>query len=188
MAPVRAETSTNKWCLHDTKGHGLGPSAHSARAHDVFERTAMARRTPSPEGFSCASRAPAQGRRRSIGCERSVARPWAGARDGSKEPLPWRPWRHGGSTAGQSVRDAVRRAVRHAARSAKCTACTAPWRCPPGSYGSVGGRRRIAAGASGSGSSIGRRFASSRATWRQRWRTKSIGSPTVLPDWSTISP
>ena len=41
-------------------------------------------------------------------------------------------------------------------------------------YGIVGGRRRMAAGASGSGSSIGSKFASSRATWRQRWRTKSM--------------
>ena len=35
-------------------------------------------------------------------------------------------------------------------------------------------RRRIAAGASGSGSSSGNRLHSSRATCRQRWRTKSI--------------
>ena len=31
MAPVRGDTSMNKWCLQETNGHGRGPSAHSAR-------------------------------------------------------------------------------------------------------------------------------------------------------------
>ena len=31
MAPVRGDTSMNRWCLHETNGHGRGPSAHSAR-------------------------------------------------------------------------------------------------------------------------------------------------------------
>lgn len=79
-------------------------------------------------------------------------------------------------TIGADVQPAISDADRAAARDAAPRAAVAaqPAALSGGErYGIVGGRRRIEAGASGSGSSSGRRFASSRATWRQRWRTKS---------------